>query len=537
MPQWKVSLYVSDSLPLLSLLSRSPLISRYNPNTGAQSLETCVACPAGKYCAGATSVPADCPEGYYCPVGSPDPEPCPIGTYGTSTGLKKVAECTSCDAGSYCSGLGQTDVSGPCDAGFYCSGGAYTSAPPDGATGGLCPTGGYCPQGSTVVQPCAAGKYNPNTGMMAADDCLPCPAGQYCEGSSSDEVSGDCSAGYYCTGSATTAYQVVVTAGYYSLSGAADESPCAPGTYNSDPAQESCLACPAGAYCPDSAMETYTSCPEGNYCEGSTITPTECPVGTYRSDPGGVDVDGCSACSGGKACTVTGLDTPDVDCQAGYYCTSGAETMTPTDGVTGDVCPAGNYCPAGSSAPTVCPVGTWSPDTGNTKLEDCVTCSPGKYCPLTGMSNLDAYDCSGGYYCSGGSSLQAPLADNGGRCSIGNYCEAGSFEETACDAGSYSDEQGLAACKTCPAGYYCPAGATAALDCEVGYYCPESTTESMPVCPVGTYSEATNLQDESQCTPCDAGHYCETAGASAVGALCSEGYYCSTRCGTAQGGA
>lgn len=42
------------------------------------------------------------------------------------------------------------------------------------------------------------------------------------------------------------------------------------------------------------------------------------------------------------------------DCSAGYYCTAQANTSTPTDGVTGDVCPVGHYCPTGSTAPIPC---------------------------------------------------------------------------------------------------------------------------------------------------------------------------------------
>ena len=38
----------------------------------------------------------------------------------------------------------------------------------------------------------------------------------------------------------------------------------------------------------------------------------------------------------------------------GYYCTLGAETSTPTDGVTGDVCPAGYYCPTSTAVQIAC---------------------------------------------------------------------------------------------------------------------------------------------------------------------------------------
>ena len=40
-----------------------------------------------------------------------------------------------------------------------------------------------------------------------------------------------------------------------------------------------------------------------------------------------------------------------------YYCTEAAYSDTPTDGVTGDVCPVGHYCPQGSSSPEPCSQG------------------------------------------------------------------------------------------------------------------------------------------------------------------------------------
>lgn len=36
----------------------------------------------------------------------------------------------------------------------------------------------------------------------------------------------------------------------------------------------------------------------------------------------------------------------------------------PSDGVTGNICPAEHYCPSGSTSPLVCPDGTYSNTTG-----------------------------------------------------------------------------------------------------------------------------------------------------------------------------
>ena len=57
----------------------------------------------------------------------------------------------------------------------------------------------------------------------------------------------------------------------------------------------------------------------------------------------------CFDCPGGNYCETPGLVLPTGDCAAGYYCTLGASTSTPTDGLTGNVCPLGHYCEVGST--------------------------------------------------------------------------------------------------------------------------------------------------------------------------------------------
>ena len=59
-----------------------------------------------------------------------------------------------------------------------------------------------------------------------------------------------------------------------------------------------------------------------------------------------------------------GLSGPEGDCNGGYYCILGADRPSPTDGVTGDICPTGAYCPPGSNDTTLCPPGTYNPTQG-----------------------------------------------------------------------------------------------------------------------------------------------------------------------------
>ena len=65
-------------------------------------------------------------------------------------------------------------------------------------------------------------------------------------------------------------------------------------------------------------------------------------------------------------------------------------------------------------------------------------------------------------------------------------------------------------------GYYCDpstvvAGdvSTVLEDCPQCCFCPNGTGLDWQTCPAGTYGANTGLQKELDCTPCDAGKYCD----------------------------
>ena len=55
----------------------------------------------------------------------------------------------------------------------------------------------------------------------------------------------------------------------------------------------------------------------------------------------------CTACTQGRYCDTPGLTTSRGPCDAGFICVLGAISSSPTDGVTGERCPAGGYCVSG----------------------------------------------------------------------------------------------------------------------------------------------------------------------------------------------
>ena len=118
-----------------------------------------------------------------------------------------------------------------------------------------------------------------------------------------------------------------------------------------------------------------------------TCLHSDSPVFLPPVPPSGSDAP--IPCTPGYYCDVTALPTPTNSCAPGYYCTLGAITPTPTDGSTGDECPAGFYCGEGSPYPLACPLGTYSPALRNEDITDCQNCTHGMYCGehnLTGPS-------------------------------------------------------------------------------------------------------------------------------------------------------
>lgn len=52
----------------------------------------------------------------------------------------------------------------------------------------------------------------------------------------------------------------------------------------------------------------------------------------------------CTSCDPGYYCDGEGMIGPRGQCDAGYLCYGNASKSNPTDGVTGEECPAGGYC-------------------------------------------------------------------------------------------------------------------------------------------------------------------------------------------------
>ncbi|CUE73353.1 membrane-associated protein, putative [Bodo saltans] len=516
----------------------------FNNATQGTSSAACLPCPLGMYCLAGENKNGTglCDGGWYCTGGANSSRPvtnggeCQAGFF-CPPGSNRMSNCSG---GYYCATPGLTNVTGQCFAGYYCTTGAKVPNPTDGETGNICPRGEYCLIGTTYPGACGVGTYNPLLGQIAPTACISCPAGMYCNGTSTVTPNLNCSAGYYCPPGQTVASpnQFICPKGYYCIPGSKLPVKCAAGTYQDLTGQSSCKTCPSGYYCdptnlcPGTNFTTPTACPPGYYCLPGTQYPEQyaCPSGTYNPSSGLLNQSQCLACPAGKYCPTPGMTAPGPNCANGFYCSGGSNTSSPRNNITGNACPPGYYCPSGVSIPFPCLVGTYNPLYEQFNAQSCLSCPAGLYCPNTSTVN-PTLNCSAGYYCPPGQSVSSPPSY---ACPRGYYCVAGAKLPVRCPAGTYQDITGQSSCKLCPGGYFCNpknlcpgTNYTTPTICPIGYYCPNGTKSGTQfACPSGTYSANTGLVLASQCTSCPGGKYCPTAGMTAPGPDCSAGFYC-----------
>ena len=522
----------------------------YNDQTGQSS---CQICPEGYYCPQGTSYYTNntCPEGHYCLRNTTDMYqfPCAAGTYNNHTVQKTPLACLSCTPGYYCDGVGNSRPDGECSAGWYCSGSAEHQKPTK--NGGRCPPGSYCPTGTSIPLECDIGKFCGNEeldepsgncsagyhckinsttptpadgivgyecpmghycpeGNLGPIACMPgfylnskraqsefyctqCDAGKFCNDSGLELPVGDCLPGYYCPKGQKSATAIKCSLGHFCVGGRGAEEPCRSGTYQDSLGQSECKTCPEGYYCnaTSTPVINYVSnvCPPGHYCINGTERADQypCLVGTFNNITGLKNSAQCTPCLGGFYCGRPGLVYSETPCSAGYYCRSSAKTSTPEEGENANVCPHGHFCPEGTDEPRKCPAGTLGQVTKLEKEEQCTNCPEGYYCGVPGLYNTTTL-CQKGFYCPNGSSLATQV-----ECPMGMYCPVGSPAPMLCPAGTFSNRTQLyeeTQCTDCFAGYFCdrdglifPAG-----ECLAGFYCPVKSVQNNPVeCPIGLH--------------------------------------------------
>ncbi|OMJ93310.1 hypothetical protein SteCoe_3776 [Stentor coeruleus] len=540
---------------------------------GIPVMAECNQCSAGNYCIKGFAYPIL--TGYFT-SDSFSVSGCPFGKYLTSVTAGSVFSCAGCSTYSFCprqSGLpticplGMTNPSSEtkmcvrCGEGTFCPGGSLASSTPC-ISGSLCPRGTY----SDTQYISTSGYYVTITNAQSEYDYVECDAGYYCaKGSTALPGSYNCVGGYYClVGTPIDKFFACPPGTFSAATNNVQKSNCGQCTAGSgcmtgSSAVTACLGgfyCPAGSErsdqfaCPEKkyssainnvASTDCTNCAAGYFCPPASTQQYSCPEGTYLPTNPGEVISDCLSCTGGYYCGAPHTSSPSqcgagfycnegatapLDCEPGYYC-SGA-TMTYNDMLL-KYCPAGYLCPSGvSSDLTNSAITTYDCVSGYYCLQSALfslPCRPGTYLDTSRGTSLSSCKIGdAGYYLDSFASTTP-----GTQCPAGYYCLAGTSQPVSCPIGTYNPSPGGASkdnCVICDAGYYCDHEATVTpKNCPEGSYC--LTGVSYPtLCPIGTYRAATNAAALTECTPCDAGSYCDTAGQTAVTGPCTAGYYC-----------
>ncbi|KAL8456161.1 hypothetical protein Emag_000007 [Eimeria magna] len=543
----------------------------FQPDAGATQ---CTTCPAGHYCDEFGLVqPKECRAGFYCPAGSFQMAPfyCKLGWISVNAGASSDIGCEPCKAGHFCATRGGTEPTGVCAAGYYCTGGSWTPTPaaemlhPDTGeivnVGDICPPKTFCTQGASEPEPCPAGTFSEELGLVSEDACTVCAPGFGCV---SAGVQHPCAAGYFCL----------------------------EGSDTSEPSDENKGGqCPAGSFCPEGAfaprvplrvklpahhaalVNTATS-PGGQRMANFVLRDTTAlRKRLHRSlvDPGHFktkqDNTSASHAQGdiivpaielhrlaGNATleTCEGNNSPTGDCAAGYVCTGGASSPTPSD-ETGSACPAGWFCLEGATHPLPCAPGTYTSEPGQDSCKLCPagfycdepgegpkSCPKGKSCPegsaqpdlcqLGSVANFTAEDeansclpCPYGKYCRGG--VEAGDCLPGFLCGLGNWVPNPWSEKASNEPYIPKSAREAGSVTMLSAENWSTVGQTAygGIPCPPGHYCPAGTTEPEP-CPDGSVRQDNFGRWESDCSICPKGFYCPSL--SLTPKACPIGHFC-----------
>jgi hypothetical protein len=302
--------------------------------------------------------------------------------------------------------------------------------------------------------------------------------------------------------------------------GAATCAQCVVGSYAPASGSAECSQCPAGTFATSAGASSCSSCPLGTWSSSSGSSSsvcTSCVAGTYSVTPSANSISACVSCPIGTASAVVGASNSSVCVQ----CAPG--TIAATAGATScSACAAGSYAAStGNSQCTPCAPGTVSPNAGAQSAAACVACATGYFSAATGAS-LPCAQCPAGTYALSTGSAACTA------CPPGTYSKQlaqSTYPCLSCAAGTFNPSAGSGAdCTPCFAGTYSlSSGASSCLACPAGTASSAvgASTYSCAVCPVGTYGA---LAGASTCTACGAGTFAASTGLTAC-AACAAGTF------------
>ena len=464
-------------------------------SSGTPTSAMCVGCEPNTYCDGGGGLAQSCPDNTYSPMRSQSLDSCKC-----LPGYKEVTgdggkSCVLCSGTEYCL-LGQA---------YNCDDYSSTMSPGSSDRSACQCAVGYYKHATLGCQACAQGLYKDAVGNAAS--CSQCPAGTRSNA----------------TGLGNSSGCARCEAGTSSIAGSAVCVGCGKGTAAAA-GSGSCTACGAGFFADDLAGAC-TPCRAGTYDEypqnGLPDTCTPCSPGTAS---GALNVTSSSACAFCRAGTFSGSGAANCSlCSPGQYSGEGSQSCTS--------CPGNSTSAAGSNySQCKCLAGFFKRFEGDGTTFTCQPCRGGEHAEFDKVGACNQ--------CPAGTASAALLAVNASVCSTcraGTAAAAGSAVCQPCAATYFSSADGASACTPCALGFWSASGSSSCTGCAAGSYaegpissasqcltCPRgsicvgasnaaSSTPPVPLrqeCPLGTFQNSTGRSLMTQCSPCDANHFC-----------------------------
>jgi len=429
-----------------------------------------------------------------------------------------------------------------------------------------CDAGHFC-VGDGTRSPCPAGTFGNATGLTAAGQCEPCPAGHVCPAASVSGTARPCGGvDRFCPAGSSS--PTPVSPGHFTTGGASSatrtgQSPCPPGVFCVGGHQTPCPAGRYGSAAAETRPDCEGGCAPGHYCPQGSTSPTQrrcggsgvfCPAGSalpLAAAAGWYTVGGLTTADGGQTAAEQPLDCrrailaaldPSTTLGASPPALRGPMADVPfdrerfcTSGVIGDPhtrqaqvpCEPGAFCASGLRYE--CPPGRAGPMGRETSPQCALDCLEGHTCGWASTSP-DPVPCGGAHvFCPPRSGTPTPVSpgrrtdpgqDPARRsrelgCPPGSFCAGG--EQAPCRAGSFGarvNETSPHCSGPCDPGHFCSAGSASPRQHQCGgsaVYCPIGSSAPLPVLPgffsVGGLAPAANAT-RSDVTVCPVGHFC-----------------------------
>ena len=319
----------------------------------------------------------------------------------------------------------------------------------------VAPRGTFVEAGSSTIEPCPEGTYQPMRGSV---ECIEAPAGTAVPVTVGDAnelcrvtVTGDdlgCTViqvGSFGITTGATASIVCPRGTYSELARSTSCTPADPGSYVPVDGSTEQTLCDPGSFAASAGSASCALAPEGFYVpiEGAASA-LACDPGTFQPTTGSI---ACEPAAPGYFAEGPGASTEEL-CVAGTYSPGGQPACTPAE--------SGRFVAFdGAAAPELCPAGTYQPASG---AIECLPAEPGTFVDRVGSAHA------------------LP-------CDVGRYQpDVGQVSCLPAPAGTFVSDRGQSEFQLCPAGRVAPdLGSLSCTPVQPGFIAPNRSTFRRPI--------------------------------------------------------